>query len=147
MKSAPAIAFEYRPSRLLALAIVMLTLLALMALALCGLAWWIKLPLAGCAIVYATFSLSRFWRTPPIKVTWHTAGHWLIFGLRDQETVAELDHAVVHAGFIVLTLRCNDGKRLRLPLSPDICDPDTRRWLRVRLARSQEDAPGVAQPF
>lgn len=143
MKSAPVIAFEYRPSRWLAMTVVVLTVLALIALAVCGMPLWMKLPIAVCALTYAAICLTRFWRVSPIEVTWYSAGHWGISGMHDDETVAELDHAIVQAGWIVLTLRRTNGERLRLPLSPDVCDRDTRRRLQVRLARSSENPARV----
>lgn len=141
MKSAPAIAFEYRPSRWVALVIAALTALALVALAISGMPWWIKLAISACAVVYAATSIVRFVRIPAINLSWYEAGHWRVFGLHDRETVAELQHAIVRAGWIVLTLRCSNAKCLRLLLTPDICDAETRRRLCVRLARTREDKP------
>lgn len=141
MKSAPAITFEYRPSRWVALVIAVLAALALVALAVCGMPWWIKLPIGACALAYAATRIVRFARMPAIKLSWYEAGHWRVVGLHDREMVAELQHAIVRAGWIVLTLRCSDAKCLRLLLTPDICNADTRRRLCVRLARTREASP------
>ena len=51
MKSAPAIAFDYVPSRWLAAAIVAVALLALVAVAFTGVAAWARLALAGGVVV------------------------------------------------------------------------------------------------
>ncbi|MEO8803292.1 MAG: hypothetical protein ABI304_03035 [Rudaea sp.] len=141
MKSAPAIAFEYRPSRWVVLVIGVLTALAFVGLAVSGMPWWIKLAIGACSVAYATTSIVRFVRIPVINLSWYEAGHWRVFGLRDQELVAELQHAIVRAGWIVLTLRCSDAKCLRLLLTADVCDAETRRRLCVRLARTREDQP------
>ena len=138
MKSAPAIAFDYVPSRWLATAIVVVALLALVAVAFAGLAIWIKLTL-GCAVVgYAAYSLRRHLLTSTRRVAWHEAGHWRMALADGEERVAELRHAVVRGGWLVLTLRAGNGERVALILGPDNSDADLRRRLRVRLARGQD---------
>jgi toxin CptA len=140
MKSAPAIAFDYRPSRWLVLAVGAVALLALAAVALSGLDLWMKLVLGVVAGVYSIHAVWRFLRAPARHVGWHEAGHWRISDAHDVEHVAELQHAVVRGGWIVLSLRRSDGERVRLVLAPDNCDADIRRRLRVRLARVRDDA-------
>ena len=135
MKSATAIAFEYRPSRWLAAAIVLIALLALIALALSGINPWMKLALAGAACLYAGYALWRFLRASARRVAWHEAGHWRVQSANGEEHVAELRHAVVVGPLIVLNLRIG-AATISLPLLPDNCVADLRRRLRVRLARA-----------
>ena len=144
MKSAPAIAFEYRPSHWLAATIVLIALLALGALALSGVDFWMKLALAGAACIYAGYTLRHFLRVPARRVAWHAAGHWRVANVGGAEHVAELQHAVVRGDWIVLSLRRSDGVRVSLVLTPDNCDADIRRRLRVRLARARDDAQASA---
>ena len=140
MKSAPAIAFDYRPSRWLAIAIVLVALLALIALALSGIDLWMKLVIGCVACIYAGYALWRFLYAPARRVAWHAAGHWRVADIDGDEHVAELQHAVVRGDWIVLTLRHSNGERVPLVLAPDNCDVDIRRRLRVRLARARDDA-------
>ncbi len=128
---------------MLANGVVLLVVLALVALGVCGAPLWMKLAIGVCALAYAIDCRARFMRLPAIKLSWYEAGHWRVSGLHDHETIAELQHATVRAGWIVLTLRCSDTKRLRLLLTPDVCDAETRRRLRVRLARSQDAQTGA----
>lgn len=115
MKSAPAVAFDYRPSRLLVAAIVLLALLALVALMLSGINLWVKLALAGVACLYVGYALQRFLRAPAQRVAWHAAGHWRVQSVDGEEHVAELQHELVRGDWIVLTLRKNsDGVRVPL---------------------------------
>ena len=138
MKSAPAIAFDYVPSRWLAAAIVAAALLALVSVVLTGVSTWLKLAI-GCAVVgYAAHSLRRHLGASIRRVAWHEAGHWKIAHADGQERVAELQHAVARGGWLVLTLRTGNGDRVPLILGPDNSDADVRRRLRVRLARARD---------
>jgi hypothetical protein len=61
--------------------------------------------------------------------------------LRDanaEEHVGELVGASVLGSMIVLTLRFGPKQKIALPLLPDNCARETRRRLRVRLARGVE---------
>lgn len=144
MKSAPAIAFDHRPSRRVAAGVVAIALLALVAVALSGIDPWIRLTVGFAACGYAVLALWRFLATPARRVAWHEAGHWRILDADGQERVAELQHAVVRGAWIALTLRRTDGRRVALVLAPDNCTADVRRRLRIRLARAREVAPGQA---
>lgn len=136
MKSAPVIAFDYRPSRLLAIAIVAIAVLAIVAVALCGLPWWAKLVAGAGACLYAAFALRKFWRLSAGRFAWQQAGHWRAADTAGIERVADLEDAVVRGPWIVLRLRyADDGVRVALILGPDNSDADLRRRLRVRLAR------------
>jgi len=141
MKSVPAIAFDYRPSRWLLVAIIAIALLALVAIALCGLNAWSRLVLAMIVIVYATWAMRDFRNPSFIHISWHAAGHWRLRDTADREQVAELQRAVVLGMLIVLVLRIGPQRLFALPLLPDNCDAETRRRLRVRLARA--DSIGV----
>jgi toxin CptA len=136
MKSVPAIAFEYRPSRWLLLAIILVACVAAGAIAFSGLNVWFKVGLEMAAIVYAAHGVLRFLRPPFTHVTWHSAGHWRLRPARDEEQVGELTRAVVLGAMIVLTLRVGSRRVVVLPILPDVCDAQTRRQLRVRLSRA-----------
>ncbi len=153
MKSVPAIAFEYRPSRWLAAAIAAVWMLALFAVVLSGLGVWVRLMLAAVASAYAVVALRRFlFRPPARRVAWHAAGHWRVQTCDGEEPdgvepdgiehVVELQRAVVVGPLIVLGLRGPAGA-ITLPLLPDNCAADIHRLLRVRLAKVQGDIPGV----
>jgi len=144
MKSAPAIAFDYVPSRWLATAIVAVALLALVAVAFTGVAAWAKLALDGAVVAYAAHALRRHLGAPTRRVAWHEAGHWRIAPADGEEHVAELRHAVIRGGWLVLTLRAGNGDRVALILGPDNSEADVRRRLRVRLARARHATPGAS---
>ena len=139
MKSAAAIAFDYRFSRWLVLAILAVALLAMLSLRLSALAGGLKLLIAVSAAAYAAWRIGRLIKTPR-RLAWHEAGHWRVADAGGNEHVAELDHAVARAGWIVLRLRRSDGLRFYVVLGPDNCGADVRRRLRVRLVRIRGEA-------
>jgi len=135
MKSAAAIAFDYRPSRWVAVALVFVNVLALIAIAVSGIAWTVKLALACAACAYTAWSLPRFLGVRIRRAAWHQGGHWRIADSDGDEHVAELESGIVRGGWIVLRLHRSDGQYVVLLLGPDNSDADTRRRLRVQLAR------------
>jgi toxin CptA len=135
MKSARAIAFEYRPSRRLAAIIASVAVAATFAIALSAFDLLAKLALVFAALAYTGIVLRKFWNQLPLRVAWHDAGHWRVADTSGDHA-AELVRSAVRGGWIVLNLRCFDGARIALVLAPDNSDADTHRRLRVRLAHS-----------
>ena len=136
MRSAPAIGFEYRPSRLLALSAAALTVLATIAVALGGIPVWSRIALEASALAYGTWSLWRFLHPRVRALNWRGDGGVSI-ELADRggetEVQGELQDARVLGPLIVLQLRWLRGVA-SLWLLPDNLDGDTRRRLRMRLA-------------
>jgi len=140
MKSAPAIAFDYAPSRWLLAALIAVSGLALLAIALSGVSLWLKGILALAASVYAGRAFAGL-RKPPIRrCVWYESGHWRVRDASSEELEASLRQASVRGGCIVLRLHSALARSSTLVLLPDNCDADTRRRLRVRLARSDSAA-------
>lgn len=136
MKSVPAIAFDYRPSRWLLYAIAAMAILAFAAIAVCGLSIASKLALIALAAAYAAHARRTFLHPPYVQVMWHSAGHWRLADAGGREQVGELARAVALGALTVLILRTGPKRTTALALLPDNCDAETRRKLRVRLARA-----------
>jgi len=140
MKSAPAIAFDYVPSRGLLATVIAVSGLALLAIALSGVSLWLKGVLALAACVYAGRALIGL-RKPLIRrCAWYESGHWRVHDASGQELEASLRQASVRGSCIVLRLHSALARSSTLVLLPDNCDADTRRRLRVRLARGDSVA-------
>ena len=139
MKSATAIAFDYRPSRWLLAAIMVIAALALASIAFSGAPAWAKIGLCILAGGWAGFAATRFLRLAIARAAWQPGGHWRVTDGDGNEYVAELHRAVARGAWIVLNLRHGD-KRVTLILGPDNCDADTRRRLRVRLTGAELQA-------
>jgi toxin CptA len=138
MKSVPVITFDYCVSRSLVAAIVIAALLAVFALALCGMTFAAKLSCAVLVLAYAALATRRFFGSAPRRAAWHVAGHWRIASTDGDDIVAELCGSAIRGAWIVVNLRQNNGRRLDLILGPDNSDAETRRLLRVRLSRHTE---------
>src|SRR5271154_2480601 len=90
VKSAPTIAFEYRPSRLVAVVLVAAWLLGFAAIAFCALSLWWKIALVCAAGAYGALQLKNFLRPRFSALAWHQAGHWRLRDTDGNEKIAEL---------------------------------------------------------
>lgn len=145
MTSVPAIAFDYRPSRTVLFGALAVAALAVGAIVSCGLGLALKFGLAAAAAVYAGYSLRGFLRPPVVRIVWHAAGHWRLFSARGDERPGEFVRAVVLGVLTVLVLRAGPKRTVALILLPDNCDAETRRRLRVRLARANPLDPASGE--
>lgn len=143
MTSAPAIGFEYRPSRWLQRALLLVAALALLAVALSALPVWLQLLLAM-LVVLATGQARRRLAGNPVMAAGWSAGHAWTLRLHDHADVpATLASFRVLGVFVLLRLHTAERGTQVLLLAPDNSDADIRRRLRMRLATIQ---PGEALP-
>jgi len=143
MTSAPAIGFEYRPSRGLRRILVLVAALAMLAVALSALPVWQQLLLAMLVLLATWRTLRRLAGGPVVAAGW-SAGHAWTLHLRDHADVpATLASFRVLGAFVLLRLHTADHGVQVLLLAPDNSDADIRRRLRMRLATVQ---PGEALP-
>ena len=132
MASAPAIGFEYRPSRLIRRLRWSVAGLAVLALMLSGVGLATQAGLG--LLLIAGLGLAHWLRvTPPTAVGWHPASGWTLRMADGSDVAVALRSFRVLAGCIVLNL-AGGGVRHDLWLLPDNSDADTRRRLRMRLA-------------
>lgn len=141
MKSVPAIAFDYRPSRWLLLAIAVIAALAVVSILFCGLSLWAKLGLVLLSTAYAAWSAWKLWHPGFVQIAWHSAGHWRLRDAQGREQTGELVRATVLGVLLVLAIRTGGKRTSALVLLPDNCDGETQRKLRVRLARADSLGP------
>lgn len=139
MTSAPAIGFEYRPSRLLRRTLVFVAALVMLAVALSALAIWLK-GLLVLAVAVATWrSLRRMAMEPVAAAGWSADDGWTLRLADHEDLPAMLASFRVLGTFVLLRLRtAEQGVRVLL-LAPDNSDADIRRRLRMRLAALQPD--------
>jgi len=143
MKSAPAITFDYSPSRRLVVALTGVTLLAVLAMAASGIETWMKLLLGAVACSYATAAMRKLLHPVVRRCAWQESGHWRVRDAASgDDHAASLLGASVLGDLIVLRLRSALQRSTTLILMPDNSDPDTRRRLRVRLARAEATGAG-----
>jgi hypothetical protein len=136
MKSAATIAFDYRRSGVLLAAAGIVLLLGLAAVALSGLVYWQKAALIVVACGYAAYSLRASPGGTVRRCAWHDNGHWRLRDREGEDHAAVLLHSAVRGPLIALVFQAGALRRVSLVLLPDNCAAETRRQLRVRLARA-----------
>jgi toxin CptA len=146
MKSAPTIAFDYRPSRIVAIAAATVAALALAAPLLSGLPLVLRAALALLALLAGLASIRRFLR-PRLRRVAHGATGWQLVDGDEAREATLLSHARIGA-FIALSWRLADGERRHAVLAPDNIDADTRRRVALLLLRADVVAADAhaAQP-
>ena len=135
MRSAPTIAFDWRPSRgwralrWSALAIGVLCVLW------SSLEPWGKFALAVLVawLEWRTLRVESWWQDSQWRLDGEGAWHWRRADMTEGD--AALTQATLLGPLIVLNLRDSSG-RVDLPIWPDQLDAETHRRLRVRLAQS-----------
>lgn len=141
--SAPTIAFDYRPSRWLLAALLIVAVLALLGLIFCDAPPWFKLSLAIVLLAYLGHSLRRLLQSNWTSLVWHGQGYWRLHAGSDDPHIAELIGSTRIGWMIVLRFRLHGRQRFDAVLLPDNLDADIRRRLCARLARALPDnAPG-----
>ena len=143
MTSAPAIGFEYQPSRWLIRVLGMAALCAVLAIGLSGWPWWLALP-ASSLPPWALWRTSRAWLASPVLAAgWSREGAWNLRMRGGEDIVASLVSCrVIGRRAVWLRLALPAGRHAVLLLAPDNSDADIRRRLRMRLA--QWSAPGTS---
>ena len=139
MTSAPAIGFEYRPSRLLQRMLLVVAALAMLSVVLCALALWLKLLLIA-GVLLATWQSARKAAASPVAAAgWSADDSWTLHLADHEDVPAMLASFRVLGGFVLLRLRTAEQGAQVLLLAPDNSDADIRRRLRMRLATVQLD--------
>lgn len=136
MKSVPTIAFDYRPSRIVAAAACAVALLALAAPLLSGVAPALRLGLALLALAAGVVALARFLR-PRLRRISHGAAGWQLVDDAVAHEATLVSHARLGA-FIALSWRIPGGGRRHAVLAPDNVDAQT--WRRIALLLARADA-------
>lgn len=139
MTSAPGIGFEYRPSRWLPRLLSSLAVVTLLAIATCGLPWWLKLPLAVLALLLVLRAVRRHRASPVTAAGCSGEGDWRLRFADHTDVPASLASFRVLGACILLRLRTAAPGEQVLLLAPDNSDADIRRRLRMRLATIQAE--------
>jgi hypothetical protein len=137
MKSAPGIAFDYRPSRGIAFAIALVILLAMFSVLVSGLDTLWRAVLSILAIASGLYSLRQYLRTTIVRIARGDSG-WILVDREGCETpVCLRDH--IHRGFLlVLEFSSESMRHRRFVFTPDNLDTETRRRLLLVLASGEQ---------
>lgn len=142
MKSAGAIAFDLRPSRLLIVALAGMTGLGIVALWASGFheAIWLAAAVSLLVVLAAMRSLRRLWRSRWQRASWNADGAWTLVDAAHTAERARLLGWNALGLSLLVQLRSDAGEAVTLYLLPDNLDHATRRQLRVRLAQDSARA-------
>ncbi|MGH8157017.1 MAG: protein YgfX [Rhodanobacter sp.] len=138
MTSAPAIGFEYQPSRLLRRLLIVVTVLAVLAVALCALAIWLKLLLMVGVLLATWQSVRKAAGSPVVAAGWSADNSWTLHLADHEDVPATLASFRVFGASLLLRLQTVEQGMQVLLLAPDNSDADIRRRLRMRLATVQQ---------
>jgi hypothetical protein len=133
MKSAPAIAFDYAPSRLILGGVLLLGAFAVLAVLASGMATQLKALVAVLAAAYAGYAAKTF-STSSIRRIAHGEAGWLLVDRNGDEQAVELRHHVRRGNLLVLEFSASAQRVRRFVLTPDNIDAETRRRLLLVLA-------------
>ena len=141
MTSAPAIGFEYQPSRVFRRLLIFAGALVVLSIALCALA-----PLLKCAVLAAVLlaigqSARRAMNSPVAAAGWSADNSWTLRLAWQEDVPAILGSFRVLGPFVLLRLQTAGHGVQVLLLAPDNSDADIRRRLRMRLATIQPGEP------
>jgi hypothetical protein len=136
MRSAPSIAFDYRPSRAVIAAIGAVGFVAALV------PWWsaatlgLRIALSLGALGIAVVALHRY-RSPPFHRIVRRASGWRLVDRDGREHAAILRAHRRLGTLLALDWHCAPRARFRVLLTPDNMDADTRRRLVLLLARGE----------
>jgi toxin CptA len=133
MRSVPAIAFDYRPSRLLAAALVVMTALAVAAIAFCRLAAELKFSLTAIALICSFAALRGLLSPKWTHISWSDAG-WVLSDRSGTECPATVVGLTQLRSMLVLRL-CAGQHPFNCLLLPDNSDSQLRRRLVLLMHR------------
>ncbi|MFI4970990.1 MAG: hypothetical protein ACHP7D_12365 [Lysobacterales bacterium] len=136
MKSAPTIAFDYRPSRQAGVAATLIVVAAALAPWFCGLSPALRALLSLLALVVGAQALYRHWYPRFGRIAYRTSG-WLLADAANGESPALLESHAHLGALLSLGFRYGPRARFRVLLTSDNLDADTRRRLVLLLARAE----------
>jgi len=146
MTSAPAIGFEYRPSRWLSRVLLLVSSLAVLAVATSALPWLAKTVLVIAVSVALWRTLRRGSALPVQAAGWGRDGGWsLRMGTGEDVAATLCAFRVIGDKAVWLRLRVPGHAAVALLLAPDNSDADMRRRLRMRLAQLEASGTLAAE--
>lgn len=145
MTSAPAIGFEYQPSRWLGRLLLLVSVLATLAVWSSAVPWLAKLAITF-TIGLALWRTWVRWSGAPVRAAgWGRDGNWSLRMRGGQDAASTLaSFRVIGEQAVWLRLSLAGQGHVALLLAPDNSDADIRRRLRMRLAQIEASGTSAA---
>jgi hypothetical protein len=136
MKSAPSIAFDFRPP--LAIAALVTALVAAAALApwLSALPLFAKIALSLMALAYGVVAIRRFLRRRFVRIAYRASG-WVLVDANGAEHAALLASHARYGAWLALGFHLDGRASFRALIGPGNSDAETRRRLILLLSRAE----------
>ncbi|CAM5609617.1 protein YgfX [Rhodanobacter lindaniclasticus] len=139
MTSAPAIGFDYSPSRLLPCCLLLVATLAAIAVLVSALPPWLR-AVTAVALALATWqACRRLAMTVVAAAGWSAESGWTLHTVDGEDHPASLASFRVLGEIVLLRMQSAQHGICMLLLAPDNSDADIRRRLRMRLATMEPD--------
>lgn len=136
MKSAPAIAFDYRPSPAIAALVLVLVVAAAMAPWLSALPFVARIGVSLAALAFGAVAVRRFARQRFRRIAYRASG-WVLVDDAGAERAAALSSHARHGAWIALDFQLDGRNRFHALIGPGNSDAETRRRLTVLLSRAE----------
>lgn len=136
MKSAPELAFDYRPSRRVGAAALLICVAAVLAPWATSLPPVLRTALSLAALVVGSLAVRRLMNPRFRRIAWRESG-WTLVDAAGGEHAALLESHARLGGLATLGFRFGPRSRFRALLAPDNLDAQTRRRLVLLLARGE----------
>jgi len=140
MRSAPSIAFDYRPAAAIVVLAGAIVAAAASAPWFCALPIAVKGAVSVAAVAYGIVALRRFARAGFIRIAYRASG-WTLVDATGTEHAADIASHARHGHWIALDFRIAGRRRFRALVGPGNADAETRRRLILLLSRAE-----VVQP-
>ena len=139
MTSAPAIGFDYSPSRLLPRSLLLVATLAAIAVLVSALPPWLRAVTVVALALAAWQACRRLAMTVVAAAGWSAESGWTLHTVDGEDHPASLASFRVLGDLVWLRMQSAQHGICVLLLAPDNSDADIRRRLRMRLATVQLD--------
>ncbi|MEO8670528.1 MAG: protein YgfX [Tahibacter sp.] len=141
MKSAPAITFDYQPSRWLRAATLAIVCLACVSILLSATNVALQVAALGFAASVGIRAWSALGRARWRRIAWYVDGSWSLGDAQGEQVLVRLLGHSRRGSMLILRWQLGGGERFDAVLLPDNLDRETFRRLCVRLSRGEATAP------
>jgi len=141
MRSAPSIAFDYRPAPAIVAFAGAIVVAAASAPWFSAASFGIRAAVAIAAAAYGIVALRSFVRVRFTRIAYRAAG-WVLVDRNGVEHAAVLATHAQYGTWVALDFRLDRGGRFRVLIGPGHSDAETRRRLILLLSRAEVVQPG-----
>ena len=141
MRSAPSIAFDYRPAPAIVALAGAIVVAAASAPWFSAASFGVRAAVSIVAVAYGVVALRGFVRIRFARIAYRAVG-WVLVDRNGVEHAAALASHTRYGAWVALDFRLDRGRRFRVLIGPGNSDAETRRRLILLLSRAEVVQPG-----